>query len=161
MFSLESEILRSIAHDAITKFIKLGIRCEVCPDAHIQLMNAANMVKGEVAIGISHSGRTKDTIDALRVAKNRGATTICITNYNASIIAQVSHIKLLTACYETGFYSETMVSRISQLAIIDMLYMGIMLNDYDETTKRISNTNKVLSERAYYRLFLKLVIAAV
>jgi RpiR family transcriptional regulator, carbohydrate utilization regulator len=139
----------SIAHDILNKFIRLGIDCSMFFDTHIQLSSAANLGKGDVVIGISHSGRTKDTIDVLREAKNRGVVTICITNYNASQIIEVSDIKLLVAGYETGYFSETMVSRISQLAVVDMLYMGLLLHDYDRSTERIHEINKILADRAY------------
>lgn len=42
-----------------------------------------------------------------------------------------------------------MVSRISQLAIVDMLYMGILLDDYDLYTKRLEKINLLLKEKNY------------
>ena len=137
------------ANDAFTKFIKLGINCVFCSDAHMQLIALANAAKGDVVIAISHSGKTKDTVDMVRVAKKRRATVICLTNYKASIIAKYSDISLLTAGYETGFHSETMISRILQLSIIDMLYLGVTLQDLNMYLKSIENTNKVLADRAY------------
>ena len=45
------------------------------------------MKSGDVVVGISHSGRTKDLIDNLKVAAAAGATTICITGGIKSPIA--------------------------------------------------------------------------
>lgn len=139
----------SVADDALNKFIKIGINCSVFSDSHLQLMSAATLGKKDVAMGISHSGRTKETVDVLKVAKSKGATTICLTNYTASLITEVSDIKLFTASYETEFNSESMVSRITQLAIIDMLYTGVLLQDHEKYIKVLSSVNDVLNHKAY------------
>ncbi|MGE5557090.1 MAG: MurR/RpiR family transcriptional regulator [Bacillota bacterium] len=138
-----------VADDALNKWIKLGKRCHVFTDPHLQIMSALSLKEGDVAVGISHSGRTKETVDALKAAHKAGAVTICITNHEASEITEAADIKLLTSGYETEFFSETMVSRISQLAIIDMLYMGLILLDYDSAVQKIRNLNEALAEKAY------------
>lgn len=135
----------AVALDLVSKLVKLGIRCQAYADSHIQIMTALSLDPDCVAIGISHSGRTRETVEALRTAGETGATAICITNSLASPITEAADIKLLTACYETDFFSETMVSRISQLAIIDMIYLGILLLDYDKYIGRVSRAN--LSQR--------------
>jgi Transcriptional regulators len=69
------------ALDAKYKFLRIGIVCDALTDPHLQAMSAATLTSKDVAVGISHSGATKDTIDSLKVAKNAGAKTICITNF--------------------------------------------------------------------------------
>lgn len=139
----------SVAEDAATKFLRLGIQCSVADDAHVQMMTAIHLRPGDVAIGISHSGRTKDTVDALKLARESGATTICITNHQASYITEAADIHLLTAATETSFDSETMASRIAQLAIIDMLYIGILLQDFSGFRQKISKMDSMMSDKAY------------
>lgn len=139
----------SVAHDAANKFLRLGLQCSVMADAHTQIMSAINLKAGDVAIGISHSGRTKDTVDALRAARESGATTICVTNHEASCITEAADIRLLTAAMETSYESETMASRIAQLAIIDMLYIGIVLQDFGGYKKKITALDKALGDKAY------------
>jgi DNA-binding MurR/RpiR family transcriptional regulator len=139
----------SVADDAMNKFLRIGKDVVLANDSHLQISIATALTSNDVAIGISHSGRTKSTIDALKCAKEAGATIICITNHDASLITEISDIKLLTADYEKNFNSETMVSRLSQLVIIDMLYIGIVLQDYDKYLKIIENQNKALLSLAY------------
>ena len=103
----------------------------------------------DVAIGISHSGQTKDVVNAVRLAGEKGAETICISNYTHSPLTEVSNIHLLTGGHEASFMSETMVSRISQLAIIDMLYVGIILSDYDAYSAGLSYVNEQVRDKAY------------
>lgn len=140
----------SVADDAQKKFMRIGVNCSVFGDGHMQIMSAVNLGQGDVAIGISHSGRTKDIIQALKLAKKAGATTICITNYEASFISEVSDIMLLTAAgLENSFDSETMASRIAQLAIIDMLYLGIILDDYKGYRKKLADIDSMMRDKAF------------
>ena len=139
----------SVADDAMNKFLRIGKDVVPASDSHLQISIATALTKNDVAIGISHSGKTKSTIDALKAAKKAGATIICITNHTASLITEIADIKLLTADYEKSFSSETMVSRLSQLVIIDMLYIGVILQDYDNYLRIIENQNEALLPLAY------------
>ena len=66
------------ALDAKLKLVRLGLVADAYGDAHLQAMAAASLRKGDVAIGISHSGSTKDVVDALSAARKSGASTIAI-----------------------------------------------------------------------------------
>ena len=88
-------------------------------------------------------------INALKIAKKAGAQTIALTNYKATTISEYADIIFYTGDSETTFYSETMVSRISQLAIVDMLYMGILVSDYDLYTKRLDKINLLVKDKNY------------
>ena len=139
----------SIAGDIMNKFIRIGLNCRAYPDNHVQQICASHLTEKDVAIGVSHSGNTIDTVNTLKIAKKCGARTIALTNYKSSEISKYADITLFTGDIETTFYSETMVSRISQLAIVDMLYMGILLSDYDLYTKRLDKVNILVKDKNY------------
>lgn len=139
----------SIGMDAMNKLIRLGIRCQVFSDAHQQIMAAITLSPKDVAIGISHTGRTRETVDALKRAHDAGATTICIANYRASEITRFADIKLLTASFEASFPSDTMVSRISQLAIVDILFTGVLVMGYAKYKGLLSQVEEALKSKLY------------
>jgi DNA-binding MurR/RpiR family transcriptional regulator len=139
----------SIAQYAMNKFIRLGMRCLVYSDAHQQTMAAITLSRQDVAIGISHSGRTKDTVEALKNARNAGATTICIANFGTSRITKYADIKLLTASFEANFPGDTIVSRISQLAIIDILFTGLFLKGYSKYKGLLAMVESALQDKVY------------
>ena len=85
-----------------------------------------------MAVGISHTGVTLDTVDALRMARERGASTIAITNFVRSPIAGQADLVLTTAARETTFRSGAMSSRIAQLAVVDCLFAGVAQRSYDQ-----------------------------
>jgi len=130
------------ALDAKYKFLRIGILCDAFTDPHLQAMSAACLTPKDVAVGISHSGATRDTIDSLKVAKNTGAKTICITNFMRSPITEVADIVLLTSSPETPLTSGAIRSKIAQLHIIDLLFTGVAMRiakkagDYTEKTAK-------------------------
>jgi RpiR family carbohydrate utilization transcriptional regulator len=139
----------SIAVDAYHKFLKLGIASIAISDSDLMGMSAALLRPGTVALGISHTGMSRDVCEALDHAKTGGATTICITHRATSPITKVADIKLFTAAKETAFRSDAMSSRIAQLSIIDTIYVGVALKDYQHSTQTIAQTREATAKKRY------------
>ncbi len=139
----------AVARDAGHKFMKTGIPCVAYDDPHMQVMSASLLGPGCVVIGISHSGSSKDIVEALSVAKEVGATTICITNYAKSPIDKVADIKLSTASKETSFRTEGTASRIAQLCIIDALFVGVGLRRTGDIVENIQKTRRAVVIKHY------------
>lgn len=139
----------SIALDFVSKLIRIGLDARFFTDNHLEQLSCLSLNENDVAIAISHSGSTIDAVDTLKIAKTSGAKTIALTNYKASSISQYSDIDLLTGDHETTFYSETMVSRMSLLSLVDMLYMGILLSDYDKYTATLHKVNTLVGNKNY------------
>jgi DNA-binding MurR/RpiR family transcriptional regulator len=125
------------------KLHRIGVVSFVWSEAHLAAASAGVLGPGDVAIGISHTGTTIDTIDALRVAQRRGATTISVTNYEMSPIAAVSDLLLTTAARETTFSAGAMSSRIAQFALLDCLFAGVAQGSYDHAIEALQSTYDV------------------
>lgn len=138
-----------VALDAQYKFMRINIPAIMYFDNHIQLTASVHLTKKDVAIGISNSGRTKDVVDALKAAKDKGATTICITQYGHSPILQYSDVTLFTAHVENNFRSGAMASRIAQLNVIDSLFIGVACKRYDEVITHLENTREAVKNKQY------------
>ena len=138
-----------LALDAYHKFLKLGIGAVALSDGDMMAMSSSLLQKGDVALGISHTGASRDVTDALSKAQAAGAKTICITHRSTSPITKVADIKLYTAAKQTAFRSDASSSRIAQLTIIDTLYVGIALSDYDRSLKMIEKTREATASKRY------------
>ena len=138
-----------VAHDALHKLLKIGIRCIVEEDADIQAMESALLEDGDVAIGISHSGTNKGVLDCLRNAKANGAITIGLTTYGKSPLQRMCDHVLMTSTKETVFKSESVTARIAQLAVIDSLVAVISFMDYDSSYNAIQKTRNATSSHKY------------
>ncbi len=129
-----------VAQDLHQKLHRIGLLASVSPDPHAALTSAALLGPGDVAIAISHTGTTIDTVETLRVAEASGATTIAITNVRESPLAAHARCVLTTAARETTFRSGAMASRIAQLAIVDCLFVGVAQRSYDRTMRALERT---------------------
>jgi len=139
----------AIAQDAAHKFSRLGLCAQVCTDNHMQAIIASHMKRGNIAIGISHSGSSKDIVEALQLAKACGATTVCVTNFGSSPIVEVSDICLFTKSGETKHSILAMSSRIAQLAIFDSIYTHIVLHSNKAARQAIYNTEIALQHKKF------------
>lgn len=139
----------SVAVDAQHKFLRAGLDAVAYCDNHMQAIAASHLHKGDVAIGISHSGASIDVVEALRTAKDTGALTICLTNFGNSPIQSVSDIVLNTRSDETKYSILAMSSRIAQLAIFDALYTYIVMNSNKAAVKAIKETETALQSKKY------------
>jgi len=138
-----------VAQDAQHKFLRIGFNSNAYIDTHMQASMAALLKEGDVAVGISHSGQTKDIVSAMAIANAAGATTICITNYPASQIAQEAKIKLFTSSRETTLRSGAIASRIAQLSVIDVLYIGVVLRKYQAAMDCLEKTRKAVADKRF------------
>lgn len=139
----------AVAMDASHKFLRIGLNAQAICDNHMQSIVASHLDDSTVAIGISHSGSSKDIVEALQLAKTRNATTICITNYGNSPILSVSDIRLFTQAEETKRSILAMSSRIAQLAIFDAIYSYIVINQDKLSLNAIYNTETALQKKKY------------
>ncbi|MGI8468623.1 MAG: MurR/RpiR family transcriptional regulator [Pyrinomonadaceae bacterium] len=137
------------AQDAKLKFARLGLTVDAFGDAHLQAMAAVSLKKGDVAIGISHSGSTKDVVDALTAAHKAGATTIAMTNFSPSPITRAADIVLLTAAPESAFGGEVLTSRIAQLCVVDVLSVTVAITLGEKCLTLIEKTSEAVKKKRY------------
>lgn len=119
----------------------------IWPEASSAWTSAAILSPGTVAIGISHSGRTRDVTEFLRIARLSGATTIALTNFPDSPVGSTANITLTTAARENPLRAGALGSRIAQLMIVDCLFIGTAQATFEESTKALSETYQVISGR--------------
>lgn len=138
-----------IAVDAYYRFLRIGIPAVVSIDSHMQAVSATLTGPDAVVVTISHSGSTKETVDATRLARQCGARTICITNFARSPITAHADVVLCTAAAETMFRTEAMASRIAELSIVDALYVCVALARFDTALFNIEKTAQALATKRF------------
>lgn len=135
-----------VAKDAQHKFMKIGVCPMVYDDMDLQLMTSSLMSEGEVALGISHSGSNYRVMSCLKNAKDNGAYTIALVGRGRTAMSKIADLSLYCASEETMFQSESVSTRIAQLAMIDVLVAVIAFGDYDKSYDAIQRTRRATSE---------------
>ncbi|GFE81238.1 RpiR family transcriptional regulator [Steroidobacter agaridevorans] len=136
-----------VAHTAYCKFLLLGLQASAHFDSHIQLIAATQLEKGDVAIGISLSGTTRETVECLKVAKAKGATTIGLTNAMKSPITTYSDYCLYATPSEIKYFQAPLASRVTQLALIDALFVFLALKHKSRTAAKLQSSGEELIKR--------------
>lgn len=139
----------AVAMDAHHKFFRLGISCGWQSDSHMQAMSAALMTPKNVVVAISHSGSSKDIVEALQIAKANGAATIAIVSHRKSPVASLVDVPLCVHAKETGFKPEPMSSRIAHLCVIDVLAVGVALKKRQSFVASVQKTREALVNKRY------------
>jgi RpiR family carbohydrate utilization transcriptional regulator len=138
-----------VAMDAYHKFFRIGIPCEWFNDGHMAIMAASMIGPGQVFVAISHSGSSKDVVDALNVAREAGASTLAIVSHHTSPVSKAADRSLCVASMETGYRFEPMASRIAQLSVIDVLSVGVSLLRSEEVIANLTKSRKALVRKRY------------
>ena len=87
-------------------------------------------------------------MEAVKAAKKSKATTIVITNFRDSVISRYADLLICTS-QEQLFYGDAIFSRTSQLALVDMIYMGLLISNYDQYAKKLDASSRLIRDKAY------------
>ncbi|MCR8657203.1 MurR/RpiR family transcriptional regulator [Paenibacillus endoradicis] len=129
-----------VAEDFYQKLIRIGKAAAVFADPHMQQTSAASLGEGDVAIGFSYSGETPETIEALISASEQGATTISVTKYGANTLSNIAEISLFISSSEAGMRRGDMASRMAQLHLVDILFVGLVSEYFDIYVPRLERS---------------------
>jgi RpiR family carbohydrate utilization transcriptional regulator len=137
-----------VAQDGQYKFFRLGCNTVAYADGHSQIMAATLLGKHDAVIVISNSGRSRDVLDAVEIARKQGALTIGITQ-SGSPLAGLVKIHLAADHAERYEQYQPMISRLLHLLIIDILATGVALRRSDSLAPKWSEIKRNLQKRRY------------
>jgi DNA-binding MurR/RpiR family transcriptional regulator len=124
---------------------RIGVAAWAWTDVHNGLASSALLRSGDVALGISHSGQTRETIEMIAEAGSHGATTIALTSFRRSPLAEVADIVLLTATQATTFRPDALSARHPQLVVLDLLYIAVAQRTHERANAAFSVTARAVA----------------
>jgi len=134
-----------IAIDAQQKLLRINKRATALADTHLLATLLANAEKDDVLFAISFSGETQEVINVTALAKEQGVKTISLTKYGQSSLSSLADINLYTSySAEAPFRSAATSSRLAQLLIIDILFLSMATEQFDETVQYIDKTREAI-----------------
>ncbi len=129
------------------KLIRVGVRAVVHTDTEMQVISALLLTPADAAVGISHSGQSPEILHALNEARESGATTVAITNHQASPIARAVDISLSTAAQEALAHGYPLGALVAQFGLIDALYTCMSLKRPGEVDRNLARIATALHGR--------------
>ncbi|WP_071460880.1 MurR/RpiR family transcriptional regulator [Bacillus massilinigeriensis] len=130
------------AYDAYYKFTRLGFHCNMDHDFHFMLSLIPYLKRNDILFAISTSGKTKDVLELAKFAKSKGIIVIAITNLDKSPLHKLASIRLCTPVVEQDFRVGTLSSRMTQLNIIDALYLATFNRVGDSVVEQYQEARK-------------------
>ena len=112
-----------VCDEAALRFGHLDIQAEAYSDTVGILLQSTRLKKGQICVGVSHSGRTSLVEEGLRIAKENQAVTALITNYMNTPIKDCCDYVFYTSFIENTVKAAAVSSKIAQIAIVDAIYL--------------------------------------
>jgi DNA-binding MurR/RpiR family transcriptional regulator len=139
----------STAQEFVYRLQWIGVPCKQYVDPHRQLMSVSLLNEQDLVIAVSHSGSTKSVVNCLKVAKQRGATTICITDFPHSPLTEYADTVLCAVHVENSLGVEMVATRAAHLAIVDVIMVAVALRDRERALESIRANERMLVNLRY------------
>jgi DNA-binding MurR/RpiR family transcriptional regulator len=127
------------------KCMQLGINANAFLDSQMQVMSAASLTGEDVGIGISHSGMQRHVAEALTLAGSGGATTVALTSFSATPVAEAADIVLHTASLGAEVTYDSPSVRNAQLVVVDILYEALLMQGKELAREKMARVAKSIS----------------
>ncbi len=133
-----------VARDASHKFFRLGIPCTSLRDTTMILQFAAIVEPNDVLVLLSHTGRWPELASAARLARERGATVIALTNPDSKIAEEAGLLFPCKVIEDTSVFTP-MSSRLAQLALLDAIQVALALTRGETASQNLRRSKDALS----------------
>ncbi len=127
-----------LAEELQGRLYRIGVPTYAWSDVHSGLASAALQDAQTVAIGISTTGRTEETIQMLAEAGNSGALTVAVTNNPMSPLAELADLSIVTSVHEQFLQPDDLSAKHGQLLVLDLLYLLIAQEDFDRSSAKLA-----------------------
>lgn len=117
----------SVARSALHSFRKIGLRMNITTDINFTYLRMERFHEDDVVLAISRSGETKEILDAVRIAKQKGVFVISITNAQQSSLSKLSDCCLTSTSRTDMLTGDDTYEHVAQIAIIHALYAGVAM----------------------------------
>ena len=137
------------ARYAHSKFFRLGLPCIIELDPVMGKMHCGLLEAGDVLFAISSSGRSREVLEGVEIAKNQGAVVVALSDFAETPLSSAADINLYTTSRNVTLYKEIeMPLLIPQVALIDSLFSCVgMRNERfvasHSRTKQIGDKSKL------------------
>ena len=111
----------------------------------MQIIHAANIKKEDVAIAISHSGKTRHVVEAMKTAKEAGAYTISISQSARSPMSKYSDLEFYNAVSDITIDKTIVAHRLAENTIVEILYAGVVVLMPEQANEILKKSAEILA----------------
>ena len=115
------------ARSALHNFRKIGIRVNYAASFNFEYMQMAHFDAGDAVIAVSRSGETKDVVESVKIAKQKGAVIISISRAGESTLSKLADCRLVAMSRTRMISGDSTYERTAEIAVIHALYAGVLM----------------------------------
>jgi DNA-binding MurR/RpiR family transcriptional regulator len=134
-----------MAEEMALRLYRTGINVHAWTEAHSGLASAALQREGCVALGISNTGRTEETIEMLAQARSSGAFTVAITSAATSPLAGCADVHITAYATDAYLQPDDLAAKHAQLFILDLVYLLVAQQDFSQVATHLAASAMAVS----------------
>lgn len=135
-----------VATDMFQKLVRIDQNVICVEEYNLFLSSLANATSEDVLLGFSYSGQTPEVLYAFELAREKGMYTSAVTQIGNNALSKIANSTFTIPSEETDLRLGSISSRYAMLHVVDLLYYGIVRDDFDNNRKRLENTRKVIKK---------------
>ena len=139
-----------VAMDLYYQLLQLGLSASFVSDVLMCQVSAARLEEEDLVIAISSSGRTKDILDTVKVAKSNHVPVICITSDREAPLVKLSDEALFSVSSGNSISNRMDEIRLSQMFLTDSLSSYIRYKIDETGEKRYFKVAEMISAHSVY-----------
>ncbi len=132
------------AYDLFVKLSRLGIDCIHSLDAHANALILSEPRDNDLVFAISFSGESKDVVYQARQVKGF-VPIIALTGETGSPLSKIADLCISIQSFETTYHTDAMISRMVQIAVMDILFTALAVKGGDKALARLTHARQGLS----------------
>ncbi|HEU5295972.1 MAG TPA: MurR/RpiR family transcriptional regulator [Burkholderiaceae bacterium] len=135
-----------MAMDLHARLFRLGVASNTYLDPHVQLTSASTIDRRGVVMAITHVGGMPSLLEAVDVARSRGATIIALTQGN-SPLARMADIVLAIEVAPDPVMPVGPEAYLAHLTVIEILTVLVAQRLGDKAARRLAHIQHMLATR--------------
>lgn len=135
----------TMAAELAARMYRVGIDAHAWREVHAGLTSAALQDDKCVALAISNTGRTEETIQMLTQARSSGAYTVALTSSAASPLAAIADVHVTTFAPDGYLQPDDLSAKHAQLFVLDLLYLLIAQQNFTQTVTMLAASAMAVS----------------
>lgn len=137
-----------VAQDLRQKLLRLGIRSMFDADQDVIKVILSSGSSKDLLIAVSYSGTTRETCDAVRLAKENGMRVLAMTKKGENPISAQADVCVPVSENEALLREGATLSRLQMLVAVDMIYRALIMDEgvhYDRILDSWDAVNRRMS----------------
>ena len=135
-----------VAQEFTHRLNRIGKTCIFLSDSHTNLQYASIIEKGDLIIGFSYSGETKEVYLAAESGYKKGVPVVAVTRNRPNSLSAWATYILAIPDTERRVRIGALASANAQMFIVDILYSCLLQKDYSKYESKLIETARIVNQ---------------